>query len=201
MCDNFLFVRKTNKFINFEDIKLKDIQRVLNKNITPKFQQKCEKLMQIEITWKKNWGSIYEVRLKQKIQEFQWKCLHNILYTEEKLSKMGFSNGNCFFCKSNLESQKHLFYECKHVKPLLELVQKIMLKISVVNPVKVDVCIVILGFAGEPKNVRICINTLIYIYNWSIWKSKNSIKYENKNITHSALLSDFKKEMKSIFQL
>ena len=80
--------------------------------------------------------------------------MHNILYTEEILSKMGLLNGKCFFCISNIESKKHLFYECKHVKPLLEVVQNIMLKIPVVNPIKFDVCTGMLFYCDSLENPK-----------------------------------------------
>ena len=38
------------------------------------------------------------------IKEFQWKCTHNIIYTESRLRKMNLSNGRCYLCKeSNIQ--------------------------------------------------------------------------------------------------
>jgi hypothetical protein len=34
-----------------------------------------------------------------KFKEFQWKCLHNINYTEHRLKKMNLSNGRCHLCQ------------------------------------------------------------------------------------------------------
>jgi hypothetical protein len=49
-----------------------------------------------------------------KFKEFQWKCTHNIIYTESRLRKMNLSNGRCHLCKeSNIqEDLQHLFFKC-----------------------------------------------------------------------------------------
>ena len=35
------------------------------------------------------------------IIQFQWKCIHFIIYTESRLQKMGKSNGLCHFGNNN----------------------------------------------------------------------------------------------------
>jgi hypothetical protein len=47
-------------------------------------------------------------------KEFQWKCNHNIIYTESRLRKMNLSNGRCHLCKeSNIqEDLQHMFFKC-----------------------------------------------------------------------------------------
>jgi hypothetical protein len=46
-------------------------------------------------------------------KEFQWKCLHNINYTEHRLKKMNLSNGRCHLCqiRDNDETMQHLFFK------------------------------------------------------------------------------------------
>ena len=47
------------------------------------------------------------------MRTFQYKVLNSILYTIDKLYKIGFSQSNkCTFCKSDLESLYHLLYIC-----------------------------------------------------------------------------------------
>ena len=47
------------------------------------------------------------------MRTFQYKVLNSILYTNDKLYKIGFSQSNkCTFCKSDLESLYHLLYIC-----------------------------------------------------------------------------------------
>jgi hypothetical protein len=60
------------------------------------------------------------IKCKQSIIQFQWKCLHNIVYSEYRLQKMGKSNGRCHFCKNEIESLMHLFYRCHKIKHVLD---------------------------------------------------------------------------------
>ena len=53
------------------------------------------------------------------------KCLNyeiacNI-YTEYRLNRMGLSH--CHFCKHHLEAQRHLFYNCKIIFPVIHNIQ------------------------------------------------------------------------------
>ena len=61
----------------------------------------------------------------KNISEFQWKSIHNIIYTECRLNKMGLSQaqGCCHFCKHHLETEQHLFYNCKIIFPVIQYIQ------------------------------------------------------------------------------
>ena len=61
-----------------------------------------------------------KIKCKQSIIQFQWKCLHNIVYSEYRLQKMGKSNGQCHFCNNELEFLMHLFYRCHKIKHVLD---------------------------------------------------------------------------------
>ena len=63
------------------------------------------------------WSQIYTLPFKctieVKLREFQFKILHNILYTNDRLYKMKIVSSNiCSFCSSDIETPIHLFYEC-----------------------------------------------------------------------------------------
>lgn len=59
----------------------------------------------------------HTVALKPYLKSFQYKVLNSILYTHNKLNKIGFSTvDKCRFCKSNPETLHHLFYNCHHVR-------------------------------------------------------------------------------------
>ena len=62
----------------------------------------------------------------RKSKQLQWKVLHRIIYTEERLQKMNKSpNGSCHFCKDP-ENLMHLFVNCKLVDSVwTEIFQKI----------------------------------------------------------------------------
>ena len=51
---------------------------------------------------------------------FQWKLLHRIIPTNSFLFKIHIVNSNlCTFCKENVETLEHLFFECQKIEHLL----------------------------------------------------------------------------------
>ena len=49
--------------------------------------------------------------LSSKLREFQFKLLHNILYTNHHLHRFRFhENGLCSFCKKFEETYQHVFF-------------------------------------------------------------------------------------------
>ena len=70
-----------------------------------------------------DWNEIYslslKVSLKTKIREFQYTVLNNIVFTNEKLFKIKMTDSpQCTFCKNEIESLEHLFYNCKMTRSL-----------------------------------------------------------------------------------
>ena len=64
------------------------------------------------------WSSIFtlasKVTLHTKLQNFQFKFLHHIIYANSKLFKMKLvSSPICSFCQMSKETLLHLFCECK----------------------------------------------------------------------------------------
>ena len=94
-----LNIRNQNNIIIVpKELKLKNIQKVIRKPITPKCQLKWDTFYEKQINWKSIWYILNKIKCKQSITQFQWKCLHNIVYSEYKLQKIGKSNGQCHFC-------------------------------------------------------------------------------------------------------
>ena len=55
----------------------------------------------------------YKVALEPYVRAFQHRVLNRILYTNEKVYKIGFiSHKDCTFCKSESETLTHLLYHC-----------------------------------------------------------------------------------------
>ena len=64
------------------------------------------------------WSSIFtlasKLTLHTKLQNFQFKFLHHVIYTNLKLFKMKLVNSPiCSFCQMSEETLLHLFCECK----------------------------------------------------------------------------------------
>ena len=65
-----------------------------------------------------DWNEIYSLSLKvsleTKIREFQYTVLNNLVFTNEKLFKIKMIDSpQCTFCKNEIESLEHLFYNCE----------------------------------------------------------------------------------------
>jgi hypothetical protein len=90
---------------------------------------------------------ILKMKCQQSIIQFQWKCLHNIVYSEHRLQKMVNSNGQCHFCKHEIESHLHLFYRCHQIKHVL----------------------------GELKHIfKIIFEKNLVLNHWGVWGRNNS---------------------------
>jgi len=90
------------------------------KKIKPKCQIKWDEIYENELKWKLIWNNIQKLTISRKIKEFQWKCVHRIIYTEHRLNIMNMSNGKCHFCEDdNVETLQHLFYQCNTTQVLI----------------------------------------------------------------------------------
>ena len=66
------------------------------------------------INWKKVYSLPFRTTLDSKLREFQYKILNNIVFTNDKLFRFGFSQSpNCTFCNEEPESLEHLLSCCK----------------------------------------------------------------------------------------
>ena len=60
----------------------------------------------------------YCTTIYTKLRAFQFKINHNILYTNEKLYKIGkVESPLCCMCNMQIETLVHLFVECEKIKP------------------------------------------------------------------------------------
>ena len=95
LLNNLTLTDIRGKIINTKDVKIKIIQKILNKKSIPKCQDKWNNVYNEEFHWPKIWNNLKRLDISNKIKEFQWKCNHNIIYTESRLRKMNLSNGRC----------------------------------------------------------------------------------------------------------
>ena len=138
-----------NKIIVPKELKLKKIQKEIRKPITPKCQLKWDAFHEKKFNWISIWYILNKIKCKQSIIHFQWKCLHNIFYSEYRLQKMGKSNGQCHFCKNEIESLMHLFYRCHKIKHVLDELKHIFNSIFERNIVLVEENLIIGVYEGE----------------------------------------------------
>ena len=112
------------------------------------------------------------------LQWFQYNLLHHILPTNTRLQKMGLARSNvCDLCSIEIETTCHIFWECKHIRPLwlkLEnwLQQKTSLQIHF-NKEKI-----LLGFSDINNDP---INIIILIFKKTILKANIRDRQLSKN--------------------
>jgi hypothetical protein len=106
---------KNDNILENKKLLLKDIQYFFAIENIPICQQKWEIYFGVELPWEEIWGRRFKNLANRKSKQLQWKVIHRIIYTEERLQKMNTSpNGSCHFCKDP-ENLIHLFVNCKLV--------------------------------------------------------------------------------------
>ena len=134
------------------------------------------------------WLLDLDVPLSKKEKEFQWKIIHNAVYTEHKLLLMNMSeDGFCHFCKSNLETLAHLFFYCRRTNRVIyEIENKInrALEDDSRPAIKIAPYHFIPGFNHENRIIRVFVNLIIMLAKFEIWKIRNKIKIDNIQVTN-----------------
>ena len=133
-----------------------------------------------DFDWKVLWRNLHSCPTASKIKDLQWKCTHNVIYTEFLLSKMGLSNGKCHFCVHHTETLDHLFFHCVKIQEFLKKVFTYMYHIIPgSHNFEFHIYNVMLGFDIDNDITFLC-NLLLFTAKWVIWKERNLIKYQQK---------------------
>ncbi len=113
-------------------------KRIVKKAYGVIVDKKCEQPVNTMQKWKNDihindemWPNLFTVALKSALdiptRSFQYLLLHRRLPTNKFLHRIGLINSpNCTFCKENVESLLHLFYECEQVKRFWTHVENFM---------------------------------------------------------------------------
>ena len=180
-----LFINE--KFIEPSKLSSKLINRhVIDETHKPKCEKKWEALFNQTFSWKSVWQSFNDTLCSNREKQFQWKIIHNAVFTEHKLQLMNLSNGLCNFCKAETEDIRHLFYACPITNAVIRNVQE---KINIVlnelysQNLLLENYHVILGYLDGPKKLRCFVNFCLVLMKWEIWKFRNYVKFENRRYT------------------
>ena len=142
--------------------------------------------------WDKIWETLQNNTCINKVKQFQWKSLHNVINTKHRLRKMNKGDGKCPLCKIHQEDQQHLFEKCVKIQPVKN---KLNEKIKEINRnIDLNWEIIMFGHCeGLNKVESSAMAKIIYIYKWEIWKNRNQKifenKYDNFNITWKKILN------------
>ena len=85
------------------------------KQIPPTAKQKLtNKYPNTAINWLKVYSLAFQTTLESKIREFQYKIQNFIVYTNEKLNRIGLvESPSCTFCQEVEESVEHPLFSCR----------------------------------------------------------------------------------------
>ena len=130
------------------------------------------------------WRTSLEIRNKEK--QFQWKIIHNAIFTEHRLQLMNLSDGLCHFCRLETEDVRHLFALCsvsKEISRRLQNKMNVILNMYFNCNISLQSHEIIIGYLHTNKIIRIFVNFVLHILKWELWKIRNVIKHENRAFT------------------
>ena len=174
--------------LTFKDKKIeclnrKNIYKLLIQNKTCLCENFWERRLGKKIN-EKTWSNIFSCTKETKLQEFQWKIVHNIFPTNILLSKIGIKDTEkCEMCDVT-EYIEHLFIECQRIGSFWKVVENLInSKLSTI--IQLNDIIIILGIEQEEQCKKLnkkeisMINEILIIAKLSISKSKiNDLKIE-----------------------
>ncbi len=181
-------INVNNEIISYKKLKQKDLYYICLYPCKPpssvqSWNATLEENIVISDIFKKCCHPIFN----RKSLDFHWKILHRCVFTESKLKLMKKSDGICKLCNENIETITHLLYDCVHVKPVWENIQKLLDSIVDCN-IMLDISDIIFGVKANDNldsTESIMINLIIFIAKWYIWKHRNDHRYGNIPIRKS----------------
>ena len=128
------------------------------------------KFPDVSLNWQSIFHLAFSVTYDTKLQSFQYKFLHNIIYTNAMLYKMKIvASPLCTFCQMTPETASHLFLDCTTVKQFWSNFKSwINLTLNSNIPLSDhEIC-----FGVNPQKPKILVNHLILIAKHFIFRCK-----------------------------
>ena len=126
--------------------------------------------------WDKIWKLTFSEILDNKLKDFQWRLVHGILYTGERIRKWGMGDGLCPRDNCNeIETAKHILWDCPKVKPILDWIGKLLSQLLGNRAyVQFQYTMFTYGFPAlkAPKTVLRRIWFVFCVAKFTIWKSR-----------------------------
>ena len=160
---------------------------IIKQHLAQKFREplKTETKWQVKLqdnamNWKSIWNNVFDSYCFNSCKEFQWKFIHNVVFTEQRLFLMGYSNGICNLCSNNIETIRHLFFECSKIQHLWKVCIGKM-KVFVPNE-QLSLTYTLLVIGSVNSKHKTIINTFLFETKFMIWKCRNYKKYEHSEV-------------------
>ena len=175
----------------------KDIVRLLHSSDTTVTVVRKNPSMPWDIIWRKVFDNI----LDNKLISFQWRLVHHILFTGERVKDWGIGDGICPFtqCKiiKSIETTDHIFWTCPKIQEILTWVVKIFKYLTSDN-VDFDINLFLYGFPTD-NIAKAAFHRIWVIFcttKFAIWKSRCLHVFEKQVQKTSVLVSIIKHDIK-----
>ena len=110
-------------------------------------------------------------------KQYHWRTVHRVLYCEDRLARMGKSNGICTLCNIETEDIVHMLISCDHIKELWTKITVMMNKMFNVNIILDEKNILFGLWVNQLREKNHIVNLIIFETKWQIWKNRNCVKY------------------------
>ena len=130
----------------------------------------------VQFDWNEIYSLSFKVSLETKIREFQYKVLNNIVFTNEKLFKIKIIDSpQCTFCKNEIESLEHLFYNCEITRSFWVALRSWLMECNI-NLEPLSFFNVLFGIFNAGEDF-VTVNRLILVAKFYIYRCKfNGVK-------------------------
>lgn len=161
-----------------------------------KIRPKCETVFP-QVNFMNIWKNMYLPCIDSHVRDTYWKIMHEIIYVNYYLFNKNISKDKfCPLCHNHVETINHLFLECIYVGPLNKVILSLMRQITN-NQINFSEFVFRFYILPKvPKRVTSICLILLSESRHVIWLNRNLVKYENKNISSSSLISQFFSKLK-----
>ena len=129
-------------------------------------------------------------------RDIMFRIVHEILPVSSLMFRYNiYKSSKCIFC-DNVETLKHLFFECTVVGPLFVLLKNWILAISKGMMLLDFENLSFRNISAPNKETRSIILLLISLYCKTVWLNRNDKKFKHENISASVIYINFLSQLK-----
>ena len=120
-----------------------------------------------------------------KYRDFQYRLLLCTIFTNVEFHKWGLTTSDsCYFCQESIEYRCHIFFECTHIKPLLDVITEL----CSVNNIEIILTMENILLSNLHKKLPHIINFICTVMKQLIYRCKCVKKVVNKQIFQHEIL-------------
>ena len=137
------------------------------------------------LDWPSTWRSLNFLPLDRKVIDLNWKVVHGVLYTAERLCSFSYDVPKACFCGFHIESSDHLFFSCPLAQSGVSWIQSLLVLASPLAP-SIEIRHMLFGFSSD--EFRCIPRVFTYFLNvckFLIWSQRND--YHFRAVPPSAL--------------